>query len=133
MTHKKADLIRLLEAELDVIEGGGYGRSVHEPQTQKPMFKHSLACINHWEVPGHEPECHSDCVLMDFVPEERKNESLPCHFIPLNARQETVAALDETASQEHLEETVKQWLRTTIARLKAELASEGTNAAEEAY
>ena len=120
MTTKKADLIRLLEAELDVVEGGGYGRSVHEPQVQPPMFKHSLACINHWEVPGHEAECHTDCVLMDFVPQEHKNEAIPCHFIQLNEHKDTAHSLEE--NQERMEEAVKQWLRATISRLKAEAA-----------
>jgi hypothetical protein len=80
------------------------------------MFYHSLVCINHWLVPGHESECHEDCVLMDFVPKDRASESLPCHFIPLNEAGETADSL--RGNQEGLEAAVKQWLRKTIAELK---------------
>jgi hypothetical protein len=116
LSPDKADVIRLLEAELDLIEGGGYGQPAGQPQQEKPMFYHSLVCINHWLVPGHESECHENCVLMDWVPKDRASESLPCHFIPLNAAGETAHSL--RGEQEKLEAAVKQWLRTTIERLK---------------
>jgi hypothetical protein len=119
----RADLIRLLEAELDVIEGGGYGRSVHDPHTPKPMFQHSLACINHWEVPGHEQGCHQDCVLMDFVPNQHKDTELPCHHIPLNLAGETVKSLEEQDTEEAMQQAVAHWLRATIERLKKEQAA----------
>lgn len=121
----KADMIRLLEAELDLIEGGGYGRSVREPWKEKSVFQYSIVCINHWLVPGHDPDCHEGCVLMDFVPEAHKNEALPCNFIPLNEQGETAHLLEQQGDQERLEEVVKQWLRTTIDRLKKEQAELG--------
>lgn len=117
MSSEKADLVRLLEAELDLIEGGGYGQAAGRPGQEKPMFYHSLVCINHWLVPGHEAECHEDCALMDWVPKNRASESLPCHFIPLNEKGETVHSLQ--GDQEKLEAAVKQWLRTTVEKLKA--------------
>lgn len=121
----RADLIRLLEAELDVIEGGGYGRSVHdEPWKERPMFKNSIACIQHWNVPDHEPECHQDCVLMNFVPDSAKNEAMPCHFIPLNERGDTVHSLEAAGRRDKLEAVVADWLRKTIERLKSEQASQ---------
>jgi hypothetical protein len=112
------DLLRLLEAELDFIEGGGYGQPAGEPAKEKPMFYHSLACINHWLVPGHESECHDDCALLRFVPEKHRGESLPCHFIVLNAAGDTVKSLEESGDRERLEQEVKQWLRNAIAWLK---------------
>jgi hypothetical protein len=54
MPSNKSDLIRLLEAELDVIESGGYAPSTREPWKSKPMFYHSIACMNRWFVPGHD-------------------------------------------------------------------------------
>ncbi len=118
MRSRREDLIRLLEAELDVLEWGGYGRSVREPWKPRPIFQHSVVCINHWVVPGHPPECHEGCVLLDFVPEEHRQEALPCHFIPLNEKGETIASLQEKGDQARLEEAVKQWLQTVIRLLK---------------
>ena len=112
------DFIKLFEAELDLIEGGGYGLPAGEPRHENPMFRQSLVCINHWIVPGREPRCGDDCMLMRWVPPERKNEVNPCHFIPLNDAGETVRSLE--GNQARLEEAVKTWLRTTIQRLKEE-------------
>jgi hypothetical protein len=124
MASGKDDLIRLLEAELDFIQGGGYGRRAGQPGGDPPVFYHSLVCINHWLVPDHESECHDDCILMDAVPESFKKAGLPCHFIPLNDAGDTVKSLAETGDRERLEETVKHWLRATIKRLREEGARE---------
>lgn len=118
MSRERADLIRLLEAELDFIEGGGYAPGSGEPSSGQPMFYHSIACINHWLVPGHEAECHEDCVLLGAVPQPYRAEGLPCHFIPLNAAGDTVKSLEEKGDRDRLEEAVKEWLRATIQRLK---------------
>ncbi len=118
MLPKRADLIRLLEAELDFLEGGGYAPRAGDPASQQPMFYHSISCINHWLVPGHEAECHQDCVLLGAVPQQHRGESLPCHFIPLNPSGDTVKSLEQAGDRDRLEEAVKQWLRSTILRLK---------------
>lgn len=123
MAGDKSELIRLLEAELDVMEGGGYGNRAGHASEEKPMFYHSVACINHWLVPGHEAECHDDCILLPWVPSQHKNEALPCHFIPLNSSGDTVKTIEQQGNREHLEEQVKIWLRSTIKRLKEEDAS----------
>ena len=125
MAESKEELIRLLEAELNFIEGGGYGQSAGKPNEEKPMFKGSLACINHWFVPGHESECHDDCVLLPWVPSGARNSDLPCHHIPLNPACDTVRSLEDRADREHLEEQVKKWLRKTIEELKKDAASPG--------
>jgi hypothetical protein len=123
MPAKHAELIRLLEAELDLIEGGGYARPAGQPGQEPPLFYHGIACINHWLVPGHEPECHDDCVLLFAVPTEHQNKDLPCHFIPLNEKGDTVHSLERRGDREQLEDAVKNWLRATIARLRNEEAS----------
>jgi hypothetical protein len=118
METNKLDLIRLLEAELDLIESGGYGSPGGKPAKDQPVFYHSLVCINHWLIPSHESECHEDCILLEAVPEKYRSESLPCHFIPLNAAGDTVMSLGPNCDRARLEDAVKEWLRTTIQRLK---------------
>ena len=85
------------------------------------MFSESLACINHWLVPGREGGCEQDCALMQWVPEQYKNQELPCHFIPLNSAGQTVQSFE--GNQPHLEEAVKVWLREQIRHLRSEEAT----------
>lgn len=119
MATDKAELIRLLETELDMIESGAYAPHSGEPNKTQPAFFHTPICINHWVVPDHEKECHDDCVLLKAVPEPHKSEALPCHHIPLNEAGDTVETLERKGNEAQLEETVKAWLRATIQRLKA--------------
>ena len=116
----KAHLIRLLEAELDLIEAGGYAPPAGRPGEERPIFDRSLVCINHWEVSGHEADCHDNCILLDAVPEAHRQERLPCHHIPLNDAGETVQSIESAEGRERAQEEVKRWLRTTIERLKRE-------------
>lgn len=125
MAGKAADLIRLLEAELDFIEGGGYGRPAKVGAQQPSMFDRTLVCIDHWFVPGQSAGCSADCVLMDFVPESYRKEQSPCHFIVLNAAGDTVKSIEATGDQERLEREVKNWLRAAIKRLKEDKDASG--------
>jgi len=120
----KRDIISLLEIELGLVEDGGYGRSPRAPRIPKPMFQHSVSCINHWIDPDHPVDTCEGCVLLDFVPEEHKHREMPCHFILLNEAGETVDSLEQVGDRERLEEVVANWLRSTLRRLKAELESE---------
>jgi hypothetical protein len=123
VSGRNADLVRLLEAELDFIEAGGYAPPAGRPEEAKPMFSHSLICIEHWLVPGRKPGCGDDCVLMEWVPAECKRDvSMPCHFIPLNDAGETAKSLE--GDPERLQEAVKNWLRETIERLKRKRESD---------
>jgi hypothetical protein len=55
---------------------------------------------------------------MQYVPESRKSETVPCHHIPLDPESRTIATLDAADS----EEVLKGWLRREIDRLEGELA-----------
>jgi hypothetical protein len=68
----------------------------------------------------HEP-C-SECLLMQFVPEESRKQQTPCVHIPLSATGETLENLYRTGTQLEIEEALGMWLRTTIHRLEAERA-----------
>ena len=121
MASNQADLIRLLEAELDLIESGGYGLPSGHPDQERPMFHQSLVCINHWFIEGRANECNEDCILMRWVPEQHKQEAMPCHFIPLNQAGAMVRSFE--GNQARLEEAVKSWLRKKIHELKLKAGS----------
>src|ERR1035441_5034173 len=46
MAANRADLIRLLEAELDLIEGGGYGLPAGHPPEEHPMLDRKSTRLN---------------------------------------------------------------------------------------
>jgi hypothetical protein len=117
MSNDERDILQVLEAELDFIEKGGYGRSVRTPWKPQSAFEDSLSCINYADV----QKSHScdECGLIDFVPADHLTEKVPCHFIPLNTAGETVGELEETDDQEKLETELKKWLRARIQEVKS--------------
>ncbi len=118
------DILEILRFELDFIEKGGYGRSVRTPWKPTSAFQDSVTCINFGDPHRNHP-C-DECLLMQFVPEERRSENVPCHHIPLTESGETVDALEPRESQQDLEEKVKKWLRTTIRRIERQRAGLGS-------
>jgi hypothetical protein len=112
------DVLEVLKFELNFLEQGGYGRSVHTPQTPTSIFQDSISCLNFGE-PNRPHPC-SECMLIDFVPESCRNEDVPCHHIPLSPAGETVATLESRDNQQQLEEKMIVWLRAVIARIEKE-------------
>lgn len=123
MSTDDRDILKVLQAELDFIEQGGYGRSVRTPSKPKSAFRDSLTCIN-YAYPEKVHPCN-ECHLIDFVPDERRSEEVPCHFIPLNESGDTIDNL-ESEDQQKLEEALKAWLRSKIKEIEtSRLAGEG--------
>ena len=118
MATDERDVLEVLRFELNFLEQGGYGRSVHDPQTPTSMFQDSITCINFGEP--RRPHPCSECMLIDFVPVSSRNENIPCHHIPLNPEGETVASLVEGYNQARLEGTAISWLKAVIARIEQE-------------
>ncbi len=118
MTSRRIELISMLERELDVLEKGGYGTPSGTGRQPSKVFEDSLACINHWLVPGHSPEVCNGCILLDFVPAEKRQEQHACRFIPLNQRGDTVASLTGAANHARLEDAVRGWLKSAIEKLR---------------
>src|SRR5262245_15437238 len=118
MASDQRDILELLKMELDFIEKGGYGRSVRTPWKPTSPFRYSLTCVN-YALPEKAHPC-SECHLIDFVPSDRRNEELPCHYIPLNDQGETAADLELHDNQAKLEEALKHWLRAQIEELELE-------------
>lgn len=116
MTKDERDVLQLLKDELAFIESGGYGRSVRTPWLPKSVFQDSLSCINY----GYPYRAHpcSECHFLDFVAGEHRGEEVPCHFIPLNDRGETIEDLEGQNNQAKLEADVKNWLKGKIAELE---------------
>jgi len=112
------DVLEVLKFELNFLEQGGYGRSVHAPQTPTRIFQDSISCLNFGDP--QRPHPCSECMLIDFVPESKRQEDVPCHHIPLSPAGETVATLESRERQQKLEESVIEWLRAVIARMEKE-------------
>jgi hypothetical protein len=129
MTPDERDILEVLKEELDFIENGGYGRSVRTPWHSKSTFQDSLSCINY----GYPYRAHpcNECHLLDFVTPDHRNESVPCHFIPLNAEGETIQDLELQDNQAKLEHEVTRWLRERIKQIEEERAKTANLAAQE--
>jgi hypothetical protein len=112
--HDDRKALEVLKAELDFMEKGGYGRSVREPWKPTSVFQDSPTCLCYPER-QHE-NC---CFLMQMVPDSAKTEAVPCHHIPLNEKGDTICSLEEGEDQQALEETVRDWLKESIAKLEA--------------
>ena len=150
MTHDNRDTLEVLKAELDFIEKGGYGRPVKTPWQPTSIFQDSPSCLNFADLERTHP-CE-DCLLIDFVPPEKRSEDVPCHHIPLDNvgatveelewRQDhfgppspgqplqsvTIDELEWREDQRALEAAVKSWLRATIKRLEEQRRAEATTA-----
>jgi hypothetical protein len=124
MPKDDRDILEILKFELDFLEQGGYGRSVRTPWKATSAFQDSLTCINFGD-PSRSRPCN-DCLLMEFVPAERRSENVPCHHIALDESGETVDTLEAQENQAELEERVKNWLRAAIRRIETERATIGS-------
>jgi hypothetical protein len=115
--HTK-DLLTALKAELTFIEKGGYRHTARAAWRPYFMFQDSPICLKF--APLGNPKPCSECALMQFVPENARTHKIPCRYIPLNEREETVDLFYRCGTQDELEAAVKNWLKTTIARLERE-------------
>jgi hypothetical protein len=116
MSTDDRNVLEILQAELEFIKQGGYGRSVRTPWRVRSTFRDSPICIN-YACPEQEHPCN-ECHLIDFVPEDKRSEQVPCHFIPLNDRQQTVDELEAADGQWQLEQALRCWLETKIRELE---------------
>jgi hypothetical protein len=118
MSNDKRDVLEVLKFELNFLDQGGYGRSVHTPWKPTSTFQDSPSCINFNSSEERHP-CN-ECLLSDLVPANAQTEEVPCHHIPLNQVGHTVHSMARQNTQAELEDSVKQWLRASIARIEQE-------------
>ena len=127
--HKdERDLLDVLKFELEFVEKGGYGRSPREPWRPQFIFEDSPTCMNYDCKDGPGP-CN-DCVLMHWIPDERREEKAACRHIPLGPSDETLDALYRYGDQQEIEGAVATWLRATISQLESQRKSGRPNASE---
>lgn len=128
-----ADKLVVLKRELEFLDHGGYRRPVGSRQPVfcmetsvdwKPalFFEDSPSCPKR-KYESCEPQ--RECTLAAFVPDEHKNETVPCRYIPLNNREETIASLiQEGASEQRIEAALRGWLIKNIVQLESSQQSE---------
>jgi hypothetical protein len=121
-THTPLDT---LKKELEFVDHAGYRKAIGSRQ---PLF--CMETGSNWRKPvfiEDSPSCpkekycacnpEGDCVLLGFVPNEHKHETLPCHHIPLNEKGETVASL--ASDRDKVEPVLRNWLVRTIEKLQS--------------
>lgn len=68
---------------------------------------------------------------MEFVPEERRQEDVPCWFIPVGSSGETVDYYSRCGTQMEMEQALAGWLRETINRIEASVNVQACQTAAE--
>jgi hypothetical protein len=119
MPRDDRNVLDVLRLELDFLEQGGYSRRPDETRRPRFIFEDSPTCMNF--DPKHRQPC-SECLLMQFAPENARTSQTPCIHIPLSPSGETIASLYPTATQQEIEEALGDWLRATIRRLEVKKA-----------
>ena len=119
-TKENRDLLDVLRFELSFLEDGGYGRSPHAPWRAPAIFEDSPICPNFCDPVRPHP-CET-CLLEKFVPQDRRDEAVPCRFIELTEQGQTVDDFYRTGSQTELEDALARWLRAQIEKIEKERA-----------
>ncbi len=116
MATDNRNILDVLKFELDFLEKGGYGSSPREPWRCPLIFEDSPSCMN-YDTKETPAPCE-ECVLMQLVPAENREKKIPCRHIPLSPNGDTLESLYRWASQREIEDVMRNWLRTTIAKLE---------------
>jgi len=112
------NLLETLKAELAFLESGGYRHKPRFPWRPSFVFEDSPTCLNFGAKEGRRP-C-SECLLMQFVPNDQKKLAYPCRHIPLTHEGESVAHFYDCGTEMELETALKGWLQRKIAELEAQ-------------
>ena len=118
MPHDR-NLLEVLKKELQFLEGGGYGQVAAHYWKPVSVFQNSPSCPN-VDDPHRTTPCQ-ECAFFELIPPHLRDDSVPCHFIPLNSEGETIHSMERQYSHEELLEAVGVWLRTMIGKLEREV------------
>jgi len=112
MHQGDAEIFKMFQFELKFLEDGGYRHSPRTPWRAPYVFEDSPSCINFQDAARPHP-C-SECLLMEFVPSQFRDESAPCRFVPLPEARESVDYFYRSGTQMELEGALACWLRKQI-------------------
>lgn len=116
MSADRRNLLQVLKAELEFIEGGHYRNFAKTSWRPQFIFEDSPTCLNS-DVAVRRRPCTA-CVLTELAPTSRRREQVPCRHIPLNDEGETLDSLYRTATDDEIETAVVKWLKAEIQRLE---------------
>jgi hypothetical protein len=117
----RREKLEALKFELAFLDQGGYGRSPHTPHLPRRLFMDSPTCLNFDD--GSRPHPCNECLLMDYVPESKQQQSVPCHHIPLDAKGATIESSFDYSNELVTQDLLRNWLVKTIRELEQEEAS----------
>ena len=90
MPRDERNLLTVLKFELAFL-GSGYRRSLNTPWRAPLVFEGSPTCAAFSSE--QDPQHCGECLLLQFVPNEYRAKKLACHYIPLNAKGDTLNSL----------------------------------------
>jgi len=111
------ETLEVLRRELAFLENGGYREARRYPWRPNFVFQDSPTCLNFHEQ--CDPRPCSECLLIRFVPQDRRETHFPCRHINLTLRGETVNSFYEWGTEEEMEAALKGWLKKTIQVLES--------------
>ena len=117
MPQDDRNTLEVLKAELNYVKKGGYGRSPREPWRAQLVFEDSPTCMNYDSKENRAP-C-AQCLLMQFVPANKRGEKVPCRHIPLTPEGDTLLHLYRGGTEQEIEEALAVWLQKEIAKLES--------------
>jgi hypothetical protein len=117
MPQDDRNTVQVLKAELNYVKKGGYGRSPREPWRAQLVFEDSPTCLNYDSRENRAP-C-AECLLIQFVPDDRRGEKVPCRHIPLTSYGDTLLHLYRGGTEQEIEEALTIWLEKEISKLES--------------
>jgi hypothetical protein len=118
MPQDDRNTLQVLKAELNFVKKGGYGRSPRAPWRATLALEDSPTCRNYDTKEDRTP-C-AECLLMQFVPADKRGEKAPCRLIPLTSQGETLLQLYRGGTEQEIEDALAIWLEKEIAKLENE-------------
>lgn len=128
MSMDGRNLLAVLRAELEFLEKGGYRRKGNASWRPQFIFQDSPTCLNSDPVQPRRP-C-SDCVIVQLAPEFLRKRDVPCRYIPLNEKGETIDSFYRFGTRDELEAALRRWLHSMIEQQEKSESSAETSVQE---